>query len=199
MPPAARSTAMHDSFTRAGRADPVVQHPAWRSRRRRGRRGGVWLPAVRDPGGVRRRPDGRAHARICRQEDRIARGQAGGPGDRGVAADDPGLHRAQLGDHPRAGRAAGNKGPHGFSPRSSTPSPARSGTTARPSPGSPPTRPYYDTTAGHRHVGRAVLRDRADARHRRQSLAAKKHTPESAGSFPTTGRPLGRPARSGSC
>ena len=63
---------------RARRHDPADQHPARRGHRRRRRRRHVRHAAVRHPGDLRRRPDGRPHARICRQEDR---GQGGQDGD----------------------------------------------------------------------------------------------------------------------
>ena len=70
---------------------------------------------------LRRRTDGRPHARICRQEDR---GQARSrwPCSRScAAADDPRLHRLAAVIPPGLDGSL-NQGPHGF-PRSSTPSP----------------------------------------------------------------------------
>ena len=59
----------------ARRPDPDHQHPAGRDHlRRRGLRP-LRHAAVRDHRGVRRRPDGRAHAGISRQEARGARGE----------------------------------------------------------------------------------------------------------------------------
>ena len=58
--------------------------------------------------------DGRAHARICRQENRRPRSQTGRAGDRRAALVHSRRHRAV---ERLAGRLAGlgNKGPHGFS------------------------------------------------------------------------------------
>ena len=90
--------------------------------------------------GLHRRPDGRPHAGISRQEDRGQGGQDGHARHPVPAAGDPRLHRARRGaaagrrlDRPTPGRTA--------SPRSSTPTPRRRRTTAPPSPASPPTRP----------------------------------------------------------
>ena len=62
----------------ARRADPAVQHPARRDHRRRRRRGPLRHAAVRHHLGVHRRPHGRPHARVSRQEDR---GQGSEDGD----------------------------------------------------------------------------------------------------------------------
>src|SRR5690242_18057502 len=91
---------------RAGRHDPAVQHPAGRDRHRRRRRWYLRLPAVRDPRRVRRRLDGRPHARICRQEDREPRSEARGAGDRGAALVHPRLLGAGGGAARRACRPA---------------------------------------------------------------------------------------------
>ncbi len=99
---------------RARRHDPAVQHAARRNRRRRRRRGHLRLPAVRAARGVRRRADGRPHARICRQEDR---GQAKSswrcwpsPCCRCASSASPRSPRCC-----RTGLAGPlNKGPHGF-------------------------------------------------------------------------------------
>ena len=98
--------SMHDSFTPIGGFVPAVQHPARRDHHRRRRFRSLRLPALRHPLDLRRRPDGRPDARICRQEDREPRGQARGPGDRCASADDPRLHRARLGAAAGARRAA---------------------------------------------------------------------------------------------
>ncbi len=89
--------AMHDSLHRARRHDPADQHAARRNHRRRRRRRPVRHAAVRRAGDLRRRPDGRPHAGICRQEDRGARGQDGDARDPGPAADDPRLDRGRGG------------------------------------------------------------------------------------------------------
>ena len=58
---------------RARRHDPADQHPARRDHRRRRRLRPLRHAAVRHHLDLRRRPDGRPHAGICRQEDRGAR------------------------------------------------------------------------------------------------------------------------------
>jgi hypothetical protein len=61
----------------ARRHDPADQHSARRDHCRRRRRRHVRHAGVRDPGDLRRRADGRAHARVRRQEDRGEGGQDG--------------------------------------------------------------------------------------------------------------------------
>src|SRR5438132_1138969 len=63
---------------RARRHDSAGQHAARRDHRRRRRRRHVRHAPLRHHFDLRRRPDGRAHPRICRQEDR---GQGGEDGD----------------------------------------------------------------------------------------------------------------------
>ncbi len=74
---------------RADVPDPARRNPAGRRRLRPLRHAGH-----RDPHGVRRRPDGRPHAGISRQEDRGARDEARHAGGADPAARDPRLHRA---------------------------------------------------------------------------------------------------------
>ncbi len=62
--------AMHDSFTRARRTGASVQYRTGRGGVRRRGRGALRDADVRDPGGLHRRPDGRAHAGVSGQEDR---------------------------------------------------------------------------------------------------------------------------------
>ena len=83
---------MHDSLTPLGGHGPDVQP----SRRLHlaGRRGSgtVWVPRPRDHRSVRRRADGRPHARISRQEDRSARNEIRDVRGADLSADCPGLH-----------------------------------------------------------------------------------------------------------
>ena len=72
---------------RARRHDPAHQHPARRDHLRRRRLRHVRHAAVRHRRDLRRRPDGRAHARICRQEDRGQGSQDGDARHPGPAAD----------------------------------------------------------------------------------------------------------------
>ena len=62
---------------RARRHDPADQHPARRDHHRRRRRRPLRHAALRHRRDLRRRTDGRPHARICRQEDRGEGGQDG--------------------------------------------------------------------------------------------------------------------------
>ncbi len=98
---------------------------------------------------------------------------------------DPRLHRARVGGARRASPGRSTRG-RTASRRSSTPSPRRSGTTARPLPASPRARPSTTACSGvAMWIGRffMIVPMLAIA----GSLAAKKYTPETAGSFPTTG------------
>ena len=89
--------AMHDIVHRARRHGAAHQHPAWRSDRRRRRRRHVRHASVRHPRHLCRRPDGRTHAGICRQEDRGQGGQDGDARHIDLAADDPWLDRCCCG------------------------------------------------------------------------------------------------------
>ena len=108
----------------ARRHGPADQYRAGRDHRRRRRRRPLRNAAVRHPGDLRRRPDGRPHARIRRQEDRGERSQNGHARDPDPAADVSRL------DGDRGGGAAGGwpRSPipaRTASARSSTPSPRR--------------------------------------------------------------------------
>ena len=80
---------------RARRHDSADQHAARRDHRRRRRRRHVRHAAVRDPGDLRRRPDGRPHAGICRQEDRGEGSQDGDARHPDPAADVSRLDRGR--------------------------------------------------------------------------------------------------------
>ena len=69
------------------RHDPADQHPARRDHRRRRRLRHVRHAAVRHHLDLRRRPDGRPHAGICRQEDRGQGSEDGDARHPGPAAD----------------------------------------------------------------------------------------------------------------
>jgi hypothetical protein len=69
--------AMHDSFTALGGMIPLINMQLGEIHRRRCRRRPLRHAAVRRPGDLRGRPDGRPHAGVCRQEDRGARGEDG--------------------------------------------------------------------------------------------------------------------------
>ena len=64
--------ASHDSLTADRRRHRAGQHDAGRDRARRRRRRHLRHPDDGDPRGLRRRPDGRAHTRVARQEDQRA-------------------------------------------------------------------------------------------------------------------------------
>ena len=68
-----RDRIVHGDRRRGPDGQPVGQRGDLRRRRHRA----LLDPAVRPAGGVHRRADGRAHARVPRQEDRGARDQAG--------------------------------------------------------------------------------------------------------------------------
>ena len=132
--------AMHDSFTATRRHDPAHQHPARRDHHRRRRRRPLRHAAVRDHRDLRRRSDGRPHARICRQEDRGQGGQDGDARHPGPAADvsrlDRRRHRDPLGGrrHQQCRAARLHRDP--LSLHFAAPA-----TTARHSRAFPPTRP----------------------------------------------------------
>ena len=134
--------SFHDSLHRRSAARAAGQHDARRGRARRRR-----LRALRDAGagdhhGLRRRPDGRAHARSTSGKKIGAREMT-----------------LRLAVHPRprpalvlvgtavamalpgAARGHAQRRPARACPRCSTPSPRRRTTTAPPSPGSPRTPP----------------------------------------------------------
>ena len=170
---------------RARRHDPAHQHRAWRDHCRRRRLRHVRHAAVRHPLDLRRRPDGRTHAGICRQEDRSEGSQDGNARHPGPAADVSRLDR---------GRDAGAVGGDGRPtipdrtalPKSSTPTRRRPATTAPPLPGLSANTLFYNLTgAVAMFVGRfwMIIPTMAIA----SSLAAKKSIPPSAGTFPTTG------------
>ena len=106
--------AMHDSLHRARRHDPADQHAARRDHRRRRRRRPLRHAAVRHPRGLRRRPDGRPHAGICRQEDRGEGGQDGDARHPDPAADVSSAGRRSPWCIPPAVASMANPGPHGF-------------------------------------------------------------------------------------
>ena len=105
--------AMHDSLHRARRHDPAHQHPTRRDHRRRRRLRHVRHAALRHHLDLRRRLDGRPHARICRQEDRGEGSEDGDARDPVPAADDLGLTAVAM-LVPPAVAAMNNPGPHGF-------------------------------------------------------------------------------------
>ena len=80
---------------RARRHDPVDQHTARRDHRRRRRCRHLRHAALRHPVDLRRRADGRADARICRQEDRGQGSQDGDACHPGAAADVSRLDRGR--------------------------------------------------------------------------------------------------------
>ncbi len=97
---------MHDSLYAARRHGADGQHHARRDHLRRRRLRPLRHAALRDPRGVHRRADGRAHAGISRQEDRSEGGEDGDARHPHPAAVDPRLHRARRG---RAGRPRGHR------------------------------------------------------------------------------------------
>ena len=170
---------------RARRHDPADQHAARRDHRRRRRRRPLRHAAVRHHLDLRRRPDGRPHARICRQEDRGEGGQDGHARHPGAAADVSRLDGRGRGQSAGADLSSANAGPHGFSEMlylytSSTGNngSAFAGITAN-------TLFFNITGAVAMFVGRFLMIVPAMAI--AGSLADKKSVPPSAGTFPTTG------------
>ena len=92
--------SMHDSFTPIGGLVPARQHRLGRDHLRRRRRRPLRHVPLHRPLGLHRRPDGRPHARVPRQEDRVARGQA-----RDALGPDPDALHPRI--HRRGVRAAG--------------------------------------------------------------------------------------------
>ena len=72
--------AMHDLVHAAGRTDSAREYRLGRGHLRRGRRRAVRHPDLRGDRYLHRRPDGRTHAGISRQEDRADRNQDGDAG-----------------------------------------------------------------------------------------------------------------------
>ena len=124
--------AMHDSFMPLGGHDPAHQHAARRDHRRRRRRRPLRHADLRARRDLHRRPDGRPHARIRRQEDRGARGQARHARDPLAAARHARLHRRSRWCCPTPSHRSPTPG-RTASRRCSTPTPRRRRTTARPS------------------------------------------------------------------
>ena len=188
--------SMHDSFTPHRRAGAAVQHHDRRGDLRRRRRGPVRHPAVLHPGGVHRRPDGRPHAGVSRQEDRAEGSQDGDAGRDRDRVQHPGLHGAQLGDpfpekgywNPPGAAIANlnNSGPHGFSEilyayASGT------GNNGSAFGGLNANTPWYNLTHRARDADRPLPVPDSAARGG-GSLAAKKKIPATSGTFPTHGR-----------
>ncbi len=97
--------SMHDSLPAARRHGAAGQHAARRGHLRRRRLGPLRHARLRHRRDVRRRADGRAHARISRQEARGEGGQDDHPRASWPAAVDPRLDRARR-------RAAGRARRH---------------------------------------------------------------------------------------
>ena len=105
--------AMHDSFTALGGMIPLINIQLGEIIVGGVGSGLYGMLSVRRAGDLRRRPDGRPHPGICRQEDRGARSQDGDARDPGAAADVSGLDRGR-GGLPSAVASMANAGPHGF-------------------------------------------------------------------------------------
>ena len=163
------------------------QHAARRGDLRRRRLGALRHPRLRDRRDVRRRADGRAHARISRQEARGEGGQDDDPRTPEPAAVDPRLDRAGDGPasraspaSPMAGRTAFSEILYAYTEGTGNNGSAFAGLSAN-------TMFYNLTIAGAMLIGRFifVIPLLAVA----GSLAQKKLLAPSAGTFPTN-RPL---------
>jgi K+-transporting ATPase ATPase A chain len=106
--------AMHDSFTALGGMIPLINMQLGEIIVGGVGAGiyGMLLFVVL--GDLRRWPDGRPHAGICRQEDRGARGQDGDAGHPGAAADVSRAGPPSAWCFPAAVASMANAGPHGF-------------------------------------------------------------------------------------
>ena len=142
--------SMHDSFTPLGGLVPMWHDAARRSHlRRRGLRA-VRHADVRHRRRVRRRPDGRPHAGVSRQEDRGLRDEDGVAGDLDPAGRSCSVGTAiAVADRRPDGRASSTRA-RTASPRCCTPFRRRATTTAAPLPGWAPTRPSTTSPAGSR-------------------------------------------------
>jgi K+-transporting ATPase ATPase A chain len=170
---------------RARRHDSVDQHSARRDHRRRRRLRHVRHAALRHHFGLRRRPDGGPHARICRQEDR---GQGSQDGD--ARHPRPAIDVSRL--DRRRDRGADRRSPQWptpartASPKSSTLTLSQTGNNGSAFAGLSANTLFYNLTgAVAMFVGRfgMIIPTMAIA----GSLAAKKTVPASVGTFPTTG------------
>ena len=126
----------HDSLHRDRGRGAAGEHDDRRGDLRRGRLGPLRDAAVRPADRLHRRADGRANARVPRQEDRGSRDQAGddrGPGDADRGAR---VHRPRR-SRPSTARPRSTTPVRRASPRPSTPSSRRATTTARRSPATP--------------------------------------------------------------
>ncbi len=144
---------MHDSFTPLGRPGAAVQHADRRGDLRRRRRRPLRHAALRHPGRLHRRPDGRPHAGVPRQEDRAEGSEDGDARAHrdcgrascvftGVSA----VIQFAKDGYWNGRYGAGHRQPEQRRParlraRSSTPTRAARATTAARSPASAPTRP----------------------------------------------------------
>ena len=131
--------SMHDSYTPLGGLVPLVNIQLGEVIFGGVGSGPLRHARLRHRRHVRRRPDGRAHARISRQEARGEGGQDDHPRAPVPAAVDPRLDRA------RGGAAGGARRHRQYRPARLQRDPLRlharaPATTAAPSPGSPPTR-----------------------------------------------------------
>ncbi len=123
---------------RAGRRRPDGRPGVQRGGLRRRRHRPVLDARLRPAGGVHRRADGRAHARVPGQEDRSQRDQARLAGGALHAAGGAG-HRRRRDREPGRAHLDLRQGARKASPRPSTPTCPRPTTTARPSPATPAT------------------------------------------------------------
>ena len=132
--------SMHDSFTPLGGMVPLVNIMLGEVIFGGVGAGHVRHPDLRRAVGVHRRPDGRPHAGVPRQEDRGVRCADGDARRAGLPADDPRLHRHLGWSRPTSARRASGTPARTGCRRSSTPTPPAPATTARRSPASRRTR-----------------------------------------------------------
>ena len=131
----------------ARRPGPDVAHAARRGRLRRRRLGPLRDAGVRDHRRLRRRPDGRADARVPGQEDRGLRDEDGGPGDPHPAGGRHDRDRGRGGQPRRHRRPSSTRAPTA-SARSSTPSPRPGNNNGSAFAGLGANTPFYNTALG---------------------------------------------------
>ncbi len=176
---------MHDSLTALGGMIPLINMQLGEIIFGGVGSGLYGMLIVRHHRDLRRRPDGRAHAGVPRQEDRVQGGEDGDARRPLPAAGDARRHRRGA-RRALGGVGDGQPGPHGFSEvlYAFTSAAANNGSAFA---GLSANTMFYNVTLG---VGMLVGRFFVivPALAIAGSLAAKKTVPASAGTFPTTGR-----------
>ena len=177
--------AMHDSFTPIGGMVPLVNMMLGEVIFGGVGAGHVRHPDLRRAGGVHRRPDGRPHARVPRQEDRGLRRADGDAGRAGVPARrswcSPASRRCRRTSARRASRIPARTACR----RSSTPTPRAPANNGSAFAGISANTKWYNTTLGIAMlIGRFMIIIPMLAL--AGNLGRKKQVPPSLGTFPVT-------------